>query len=92
MKIEELFKKYEHLYLEDQELSDSPIKRRDLRAFLLLDKLVPDKMDMVCSAEHDEIWLQVTPEDLEGKATEAEVIELIRCGIRCDEGMLCMFV
>ena len=90
--ITELFEKHEAEFLEDDRLSPSPIKRRDLRAFLLLDKLVPGKSDMVSAAEHDEIFLDVSVEDLEGKATEADIIELQRCGIRLNDGMLCMFV
>lgn len=67
-------------------------KRPDLHAFLLLDRLVPGKMDMVCSAEHDEIWLDVDADKLAEVATSADIIELIRCGVRLSDGTLCLFV
>jgi hypothetical protein len=49
---------------------------------------------MVSAAEHDEIWLNIDLANLAEKATEQQIIDLIRCGIRLDtrrEG-LCMFV
>ena len=62
-------------------------KRADIHAFLLLDKLVPGDCDMVSAAEHDEIWLDVTPEELSKVVTTAQIIELIRCGVRYDSGV-----
>jgi len=58
--------------------------RPDLHAFNLIDRLVPGKGDIVSAAEHDEIWLDVSPEDLAKVATEEQIIELIRCGVRYD--------
>lgn len=68
--------------------------RADIHAFLLLDKLVPGTTDMVSSAEHDEIWLNVELEELEAVATEEQVVELLRCGVRLDRetDALAMFV
>lgn len=67
-------------------------KRPDLHAFNLLDRLLPGTGDMVTSAEHDEIWLDIDTEELAKVATEEQIIELIRCGVRYDNGMLAMFV
>jgi hypothetical protein len=69
-------------------------QRPDLHAFLLLDELVPGKQDIVSCAEHDQIWLGVEPEELDGKATQDQMIELIRCGVMYDEDIevLSMFV
>ncbi len=69
-------------------------KRADLHAFMLLDELCPSTHDMVCSAEHDEIWLEVNIEKLAAVITERWAIDLIRCGVRLDEenGGLAMFV
>lgn len=95
MKTEELrtlFEKHNDKFLEDGDLIPGTIKRRDIRAFILLDKLVPGTRDMVRAAEHDEIWLGVSEEELAAVATEENVIELIRCGIRLDDNGLCMFV
>ena len=59
--------------------------RLDLAAFIRLDKLVPGQRDIVVAAEHDQIWLSVSLEDLAGSATEDDVIYLIRCGVLYDE-------
>lgn len=66
--------------------------RPDIHAFLLLDSLVPGTQDMVASSWHDEIALDVDPETVALAATEDHVIELIRCGVRCDGGSFQMFV
>lgn len=66
--------------------------RPDLCAFMMLHDLVPAKRDMVCSAEHDEIFLDVDPEDLARVATDDIVRDLVRCGVRYNGGSLAMFV
>ena len=60
-------------------------ERLDLAGFIRLDKLVPGQRDIIVAAEHDQIWLSVSLEDLAGVATEEDVIYLIRCGIMFDE-------
>jgi len=66
--------------------------RPDLHAFLLLDELFPRPgMDIVGCAEHDEIWLNVSDEQL-ASLTDEQILELTRCGVRHDENGLCMFV
>lgn len=73
---------------------DAPRSRRpDLHAFLLLDELVPGIADIVSAAQHDEVFLGVEPKDLAPKISEAQVRELIQCGVRWSEyGCLAMFV
>lgn len=68
--------------------------RPDIHAFLLLDRLIPGERDMVAWAGHDEIALDPRAEDIAGVATEQDVIDLIRCGVRFDRDneSLCMFV
>lgn len=68
-------------------------QRTDLHAFLLLDKLVPDKRDIVGGACHDEIYLGIDSRKLAEVVTRDQLIELIRCGVRwSDESdSLCMF-
>ncbi len=55
--------------------------RPDLNAFLLLDKLMPGERDMVCSAEHDQIWLDTACEVVAGVATEEDILDLMRSGV-----------
>jgi hypothetical protein len=88
------YNKYQDEFLKFDRVQNKASNRADLHAFILLDKLVPGKRDIVCSAEHDEIWLDVSPEDLSKVATEEQIIELIRCGVRYDKGTdsLALFV
>lgn len=88
------FEKYESEFLKFDLVENKTSYRPDLHAFILLDRLVPGKSDIVCSAEHDEIWLNVNMDYLANSATEEEILELIRCGIRFDKetDSLAMFV
>ncbi len=91
----EAFEKFEDEYIAFEKVKDPIYPRPDICAFLMLDKLVPAKnRDMVCSASHDEIWLDVDCEELAKVATEQDIETLVRCGIRYsdDEESLCMFV
>ena len=68
--------------------------RPDLHAFIVLDSLVPSTTDIVCAAEHDEIYLGVDINALAEVVDEQTAIDLVRCGVRLDEydEGLCMFV
>lgn len=94
MTVAEMFEKHHDEFLKferiqpERRMSD----RRDLHAFLVLARLVPGTNDIVSGAEHDEIYLDINTADLKG-ITEEQVIDLVRCGVRCDsDGCLCMFV
>ena len=89
--IEELFEKHNNEFLEFDRVENKRSNRPDLHAFILLDQLFPGDSNMISSAEHDEIWLDITTEDIEN-LTEDQIIELVRCGVRYDEEALCMFV
>ena len=82
----EQYEKYNDEFLKFDRVQNKTSNRADLHAFNLLDKLVPGDCDIVSSAEHDEIWLDVTPEQLSKVATDEQIIELIRCGVRYDIG------
>ena len=92
--IKEIFEKYEDKYLKFEEIKNKSSNRPDLHAFILLDILVPGKFDIVSCAAHDEFWLEVTPEQLAKVATEKDILDLIKCGIRYDDDVesFCMFV
>lgn len=81
-------------FLKFDRVQNKTSQRPDLHAFTLLDKLVPGNRDLVSAAEHDEIWLSVQPEELAKVATEEQIVELIRCGVRYDQTSegLAMFV
>lgn len=67
--------------------------RPDLHAFLLLSELFPGNDDIVDAAQHGEIWLSISIEQIES-LTDGQIIELDRCGVRydSDNDSLCMFV
>lgn len=56
--------------------------RRDLHAFLLLDELQPGSEPIVSAAAHDEFWVSVYVDKLCEVITEAQCLELVRCGAR----------
>ena len=67
--------------------------RADLHVMIMLDKLLPgETMDMVCSAEHDQIWLSVDPEKLAAVITDEQIRELAYCNVFEDMDSLSMFV
>lgn len=71
-------------------LVESPPSRwRDLSAFILLDRWCPEEgrggAHIVECAEHDQIWLAVTPRHLAGKITADDVLTLRRCGVLYDD-------
>jgi hypothetical protein len=90
--LKDLFDKYDDQYSHFERVEHKRSQRADLHAFLLLDKLVPGDKDIVSCAEHDEVYLSVPLEQLAAVITEDQVIELVRCGVRCDQNGLCMFV
>lgn len=96
MNYQEAYEKYsdEEFLTFDKRVINKLSSRADLHAFILLDKLVPGNMDIIGSAEHDEIWIDIDPEDLSKAATEEQMIELIRCGLRynSETDSLAMFV
>lgn len=94
MSISELFSKYEDESNNFESVKDKQSNRPDLHAFILLDLLLPDKKDIVASAEHDEITLSIDCDELFDAADEEDILTLIRCGVfyREMDDCLCMFV
>lgn len=93
--VRELFEKHNEEYLEDERIQNPVTQRSDLNAFLRLNQICPESTShIVNAAEHDEIFLEPSLEDLaEANITEDDVIYLIRCGVRLsDFDGLSMFV
>ena len=91
----ETFEKYADEYIKFDRVENPAHARPDICAFIVLDQLLPNAgRDMVCAAEHDEIWLDVDCEKLAEVATDADILLLTRCGVRYDDGIdsLAMFV
>jgi len=92
MDIKEIFESVNDQYLEFESVENKRSTRPDIHAFLLLSELDPDgKGDMIQSAWHDAVSLSFD-EDLIENLTQEQVIELTRCGVRYEDGYLCMFV
>jgi hypothetical protein len=86
MDIYERFEQFEDDYLEFDKVENKLSKRKDLHAFIMLDKLFPDHMNIICNAEHDEFWLEIEEDDIE-TLTDDQILELTRCGVRYDDGL-----
>ena len=92
MDIEERFKKFSDEYLNFEKVENKRSNRPDLHAFLLLEELSPGgKGNMICDGEYNKIWLDVDYDDLD-TFTDDQILELTRCGVRCDDCGLFMFV
>jgi hypothetical protein len=93
--IELIFDSFEDEYGEFDKIDNPPFSRPDLCAFVFLDKLFSSKqkMDIVSSAEHDEIWLDIDGEQIE-QLTKEQILYLVRCGVRydADNDSLVLFV
>jgi hypothetical protein len=66
--------------------------RADLHAFILLDKLMPSKHDIICSARHQEIFLECEIEELSKVITEEQIKELVACGVSYDSSRCCLYM
>lgn len=67
-------------------------KRSDLHAFILLDKLIPIKQDIISAAEHDVVYLGVDIEELAKVITEEQIVELVACGVSYDSSIDCLYM
>ena len=89
--LQDLFETHKREYLKFEKILDPKSRRPDVNAFLILDALVPSNEDLISCAWHDNIGLGIDLRDLAEAASEDQVIELIRCGVRISNGHLCMF-
>jgi hypothetical protein len=66
-------------------------ERRDLCAFLLLDELAKRAGEKTCgqtiisAVEHDIVYLNVSPENINVVASDEEILALMQCGVFYDE-------
>ena len=89
-----MFEKFDDEYLEFDRVENKLSARPDMHAFRLLEQLVVGDSDLVSGANHDEIFLSIDPSDLKKIATQDQLRDLHRCGVRYDESAdcLCLFV
>lgn len=94
-KLHEVFESFSEDYLKFELYTDPPHDRPDIAAFILLSKLVPEPgHSIIAAAEHDEIWLSTDVEKLANVATEEDIRNLRRCGVRYDRSVhsLALFI
>lgn len=84
MEVNELFEKHIEEHLKFDRVEHKMCSRPDLHAFLLLDMLFPSNGDIVCAASHDQIYLDVSQDQM-NELTEENIIDLLRCGILYDQ-------
>lgn len=95
MTLHERFEQFRDDFLNFEDVENRLSNRPDLHAFLLLDKIIPGDRALVSAAYNDEIYLDVTGEDLEKVGiTDDQIQELVLSGIRysTEYDSLCMFV
>jgi hypothetical protein len=86
--LKDLFEQHSHEgRLDFHRISVKRSSSPDLHAFLLISELLPSDNNIISTAEHDRIWLEVEVEDLAEVATEEIVLELVRCGVIYDDGV-----
>lgn len=80
-------------FLKYDRVTGKHTRRKDLHAFIILDTIFPGTSDIVASAEHDQIWLDVDSEQIE-RLTDDQILMLSRCGVFYDSEVdsLAMFV
>lgn len=83
--LEDVFDQFDDEFLKFERIENKLHQRPDIHAFLLLDKLLPGESDIVSGAAHDEIFLDADLEKLAEVATEDDIRDLIRCGVRLTE-------
>lgn len=66
--------------------------RSDLHAFILLDKIIPSNHNIICSAQHKEIFLECKIKELAKVITEEQIKELVACGVSYDSSRDCLYM
>lgn len=93
--IEERFEQFEADYLKFADIANPLHRRADVCAFLMLDSLCPplDKgSDIIGSAGHDVIYLDVDLDALADNITDEQIRALVRCGVSYDSEYDCLMM
>jgi hypothetical protein len=73
--------------IEDVKTARRLHRRADLNAFLLLDKLLTNGNDsaILVDARNEQVWLSPKPWEVMQRASEEDLLDLVRCGVFYDE-------
>lgn len=89
-KFKRICEEHESEFLRFRNVKNKRSNRSDLNAFILLDEILPQSdLDIVRGAEHDIIYVDGTPEQLE-LVDEELLLDLYRCGVRYDSEYDCL--
>ena len=90
MTLEERFEQFSDDYREFDRI-EAPLSRRpDLHALLLLDEIVPEvDKGILGDSTHEAIFLNIDMPAFAYDVTDDQIQELVRCGVRIEEGLLC---
>lgn len=80
--LKERFEQYEDEFLKDDK--DTPMPR-DLQAMLLLHRISPSKRTIIVQSEHDEIFFSTDVNALQENASNEDIEQLVRLGVRYSE-------
>ena len=84
MNILDRFKKVNDEYLKFHRVENKKSTARDVHAFILLTNKFKITRDIIASAAHDEIYLDVSDNEIP-QLTDDEILELVRCGVCYNE-------
>lgn len=90
MTLEERFDQFQDEFLKFERIENPPNKRRDICAFLMLDKYATDSGNIIEAADHDVIFLNFDESVLDSVHDDV-IIYLRRCGVRYGSYGLEMF-
>lgn len=89
--LKSIFEKYDDEYIRFEKVKNKTSKKRDIHAFMLLDKLTTNKYGKILGdARHDVVFLFVNCKDLSKVITEKQILELVRCGVMYSEKEDCL--
>lgn len=92
--VRELFEKHDEEFCRFERIENPKCKRPDLYAMTILDRLCPGEGDLIVRTDFDSFTFSISVDQLEGVATEEDIITLIRCGVTfysCGDYALFMF-
>jgi hypothetical protein len=86
-KMKGLFSEFsESDYLNFDKVEFKISKKKDVHAFVLLDRIFPDDaFSMIENTEYDQINLYLDLEKLSKVIMPEQILELVRCGVSCYE-------
>jgi hypothetical protein len=87
-----LFEKYEDDSFKFWGVEHKMSQRADLHALMMLDKLDGSGGEALASSDYDVVYLTFDPDVVFKNATEDQIHDLVRCGLRFDGDGFSFFI